>query len=306
MERKNIIQVPDELSYGRLLATYANHIMSFPFHNFELREISQQHPIQRNPLTLFSHFKLKMPGGFCFQSAQSLYEKLVGQGFQVSRCIARVLNGMGVNSKELLALPATHMVLTVNLHQKIFLLDAGLGTRAPRIPIPVLDDDCIFSEGCHQYRLRHENQVFVLEKKKSDNGWISLIQTDLQPVTETQINFSLQQLERFPSELGIRDTKLVIGMVTETGNKSLYWDTQRKQFTFTIENESGQIKIEILPSAESASNILKSEFSMDLCTEELKRYCSKQQLPLPKRRWSGEFSIDESELNKMSSNLRFY
>ena len=283
---------------------YLAHIKSFAFHNFELRKISRQHPIQRNTLTMFAEQKRGVNGGFCFQSVQVLYDLLKNLGFTVSRSLARVLGDLGVNSNALLALPATHVILVVKIKDQSFLLDPGLGARAPISPVLVNADKSDKTQSSNKFRLlKQEENLYVLEKRVNAR-WIPLIQSDLVSVSERELKFALLKLERHPLPLDIRDTILAVGLITDSGSRNLHWDTEANAFIYSVEQNSQYSKRVIKDTFEVCS-ILNVEFNIKhVSTSDIEEFINNHKMPLPTESWTVDFPLDDVTYQRMGSNLK--
>lgn len=302
IESKHATSSEQQLTF--LDEIYFAHLKTFPFHNFELRTISRQHPVKRHSLSFFTDWEQGVNGGFCFQSAQLLYQVLVDVGFDVTRHLARVVGNLGVNSKELLALPATHVFLVVKIDNQNYLLDPGLGSHAPAHPLPFEDKLRDIQQGHRQFRFYQAGDIYILERKLGGK-WVALSQTDLVEATERDLQFSLLKLARFPLPLGIRDTKLIAGILTDTGSKNLFWDENSNEFIYSIEHE-GQLTKRTIADAFEICVLLNTEFKIrHISTLDIEDYRQRQSLPKPKERWEVGLPLDRTEFREMSRNFKF-
>lgn len=305
-----IAPLPDKASseekINYLNAIYFAHVQTFPYSNFELRKISRQHPVYRDSLSFFSYKNLLTAdhGGYCFQTAALLLDALSQLGYAVSFCAARVLMGAIVNSPEILQLPLTHLILTVQIDEQKFLLDPGLGSSAPRFPIRITGKDESISQNEDEFKFHSIDNVYVLEKK-TRQGWLRLMQTNLCPINQEKAAMNLLKLERYPLAIGIRDSKTVIGIITEHGRKSLAWDAQSKQLKFSKSEGNDSIQ-KIVTDFEEAHQLLVDEFHIEhISTEDLEEYCTETALPHPIKPWTINFPIDKLEQIEMEKNLKF-
>lgn len=294
----------EQVSY--LYEIYSAHVKTFPYSNFELRTIARQHLIQRQALSFFSDKTLISTenDGYCFQSAALMADALRQLGYKTRFCAARVLIGAPVNAPEILALPPTHLIVIVTIDEKEYLLDPGLGSSAPRYPILITGKDESVIQDCDVFKFykSEDHQLYVLEKKTS-RGWLRLMQTDLKPKSDEEIEFNLLKLERHPDTLSIRDTKTVIGIITDNGRKTLMWDAESGELKFT-KNEGTETTHQLITSFEEGHEILKQEFGIHhVSAEALKTHCTKTVTPQPVLPWTIDFPLDESELKRMSANL---
>lgn len=288
-----------------LKTLYFAHVQTFPYANFALREIARQHLIQRKSLSFFSYKNLLSSehGGYCFQTAALLFDALSQLGYSVSFCAARVLLGALPNASEVLQLPPTHLVLTVQIEDQTFLLDPGLGSSAPRFPILITEKNESVMQNEDEFKFYPMDKIYVLEKK-TRQGWLRLMQTDLLPISQEKAAMNLLKLERHPAVIGIRDAKTVIGIITEHGRKSLIWDAQSKQLKYSA-NEGEKYTQRILTDFAEGHQVLVDEFSIDhISTETLESYCMETLLPRPIKPWEIHFPLDQFELKEMEKNLR--
>ncbi|HAU0828304.1 TPA: arylamine N-acetyltransferase family protein [Legionella pneumophila] len=298
--------LPPEEQIKYLNSIYLAHIKVFPYSNFELRRIANQHPVQRQSLSFFNYTKLLSSehGGYCYQSAGLLFDALMQLGFKTEYCAARVLVGEPVNSPKVLAIPATHLVLVVTLGDKKFLLDPGLGASAPRLPILITEKDESILQGKEEFKFYKYDGAHVLERKTSQ-GWFRLMQTDLIPIDLKTVEMNLLKLERYPDTISIRDNKTVVGSITEYGRKSLVWDAQSNQLKFS-KHDGDEVIQKTLTSFEEGVQILVKEFDIDhISAQELKTYCTETNLPQPIKPWTVDFPLDQAELKRMEENLIF-
>ncbi|WP_058464909.1 arylamine N-acetyltransferase [Legionella cincinnatiensis] len=284
---------------------YFSHVKTFPYSNFKLREIAKQHPLNRSSLSFFSYQTLlsSKHDGYCFQSSELLYDALSQLGYEVSLCAARVLLGAAINAPEILALPPTHFIVTVTIDNKKFLLDPGLGSSAPRFPILITGINEPIVQNEDVFKFYPAGNVSVLEKKTSQ-GWLRLMQTDFTPLNEKNAQMNLLKLGFHPTPLAIRDTKTVVGIITEHGRKSLIWDAQSKQLKFSKQEGKEQIQ-KILSNFEEGSHLLAEEFGIHhISAAKLKIHCTETVLPKPIKPWTVNFPLDERELSEMQTNLK--
>lgn len=289
-----------------LKKTYFAHVKSFPYSNFELRKIAGQHPVQRNTLSFFSYKNLLSDehGGYCYQSAALLAEALKQLGYETEFCAARVLMGAAINAPEVLELPQTHLVLVVTIEDFKFLLDPGLGSSAPRFPILITGEDELITQDFETFQFYSRENIYVLERKTSQ-GWLRLMQTDLIPISQKTAEMNLLKLQCCPKTIPIRDAKTVIGVITENGRKSLIWEMKTQQLKFS-KSEKGNAIEKILDNFEEGCQMLSQEFDIHhVSAEELMYYCTNTVLPKPIKPWRINFPLDQAELRDLEENLTY-
>lgn len=293
-EQKILINMSEEAKSEYLQNLYVAHVLTFPYSNFKLREIAVLHPVQRPSLSFFSYEGLLSgnQGGYCYQNTALLADALKQLGFEVAYCAAHILIGAQVNDKNVMAQPPTHVTLKVTVGSKEFLLDPGLGSSAPRFPILITGSDEVIQQQKERFRFRLDEDVYVLETE-SRGTWFTLLQTNLKPLSQKEVEFNLSKLGNYPLQLSIRDDKTVVGILTPAGRKTLFWNTRFTQLKYTSETE------EKIVSFEEASQLLKSEFGIkNVSAATLESYCKATVLPLPQKPWTIDFPIDEKGLLK--------
>lgn len=283
---------------------YYAHITTIPYNNFEIRKAAHQHPIQRVALTFFNHSQVMSQGGYCFQSNAMLDSVLTQLGFASSFCQARALLGCAVNAKEILRLPATHVILVVSIGEQKFFLEPSMGMQAPRFPILIHNSKEPIIQHRDEFRFYQEDGVFVLEKKMKGT-WFTLLQTDLIERSEKELALNLWKLGCSAQSLAIRDKKTLVALVTEKGGKALFWDVDSNKLKF-MKEEDGVFSQQILSDFDIAHALLISEFNINTVSlDELKLYCSALDLPRPKRPWEIDFPITAKDLECMEENLTY-
>ena len=289
---------------------YAAHVKTFPFSNLELRKIARQHPIHRSiPYSNYANLLTSQRGGFCFQSVGLLHDVLTQLSYKSDFCVCHVLVGAEINSPGIMRSPPTHVALKTSIDGRDFLLDPGMGSSAPRLPIPIpgLNESVI--QGSDEFKFHQVDSVYVLEQKTS-RGWFRLMQTDLVAASQQTIEKNLYKLVQHPGTLPIRDEKTVLGLITDKGRHAFFWNEQSEAPKFT--KQDGITRTEsILADMKLAAKVLDKEFCIKtVSTEELTQYCSPRnsfgRWPFtyrPKKAWTVELPLDEKELKKMSHNL---
>ena len=285
-----------EATINYLKSIYLAHVKTFPYSNFELRKISKQHLVQRQALSFFNYDVLLSSehGGYCYQSAALMVDALRQIGFTTEYCAARVLLGAAINEPEILAARPTHLMLTVTINDKQFLLDPGLGSSSPRFPILItgIDEPIVQDDDVYKFYKSDSHNVYVLEKKTSQ-GWLRLTQTDLAPISQQETEMNLLYLERHPQTLAIRDTKVLVGIITDSGRKFLLWDEKSGQLKFSKQDKDEHTQ-KILTSFTDGYEILKKEFGIvHISPEVLKAHCTVVALPKPIRAWTADFPLDK-------------
>ena len=211
---------------------FMSHILFFPFHNFELREASQAHPLYRKNLSLFKmkQFVQGHNGGFCFQNTQLLYQALKSTGFNVYRSVAKVLNDLAPDSIEASKLPATHLILVATIDNHNYLLDPSMGMNGHSAPF-LIQSSLIHKQNNRYFKIDKMEDNFLFYRAVNGKWFLSFC-SSLLPADSSSISTQLTKLQCFPDVLGIRDIIILVGIATNTGGKSLLWNSTTNIFTF--------------------------------------------------------------------------
>lgn len=290
-----------EESFLYLQKIFKHHIQEFSFHNFELRNTGQLHPLYRTPLTLFklNEFVQGYNGGFCFQSSQILYDALLHAGFNVYCSIAKVLNGLSPDSPEAKKIPATHLVLIVNFGNKKYLLDPSMGMNAHCSPFLITESDSAYEQNNHHFRIEKKNDEYLLYRQVNEK-WSTSFCSSFLPANIKTVMTQLTKLGYFPDNLGIRDNITLIGIATPTGGKSLLWNSKNKTFIFKIICSQNPDKEEIFNDIDRAYNLIHNHFKIEHISKlQFKKYCDENCWSKSNRSIDVDFPIDANEISKM-------
>jgi N-hydroxyarylamine O-acetyltransferase len=299
-----INNVTSEKALEYLEKIFTCHIQTYPFHNFELREASQSHPIFRKQLTLFNmeEFNKGNHGGFCIQKAQVLHKALRCVGFNVYSSMAKVLNGLAPDSEEAQKIPATHLILIVNIENKKYLLDPSLGVYGHSSPFLLSESTTVYQQNKHQFKIERINNEFLFYRE-IDGVWCTSFCSSFLAANQQYIMRQLTKLERHPETLGIRDTIILVGIATPTGGKTLLWNSKTNMFMYKIICSQGIDKEETFSDINRAYNLIFDEFKIEHISKlEFKQYCSEKCWPETKGSNTIDFPIDEYEMEKIKGN----
>lgn len=296
----------------RLNAIYVAHILTFPYSNIKLRQQGSQHPLQRNLyLADYKNVFSEPSGGYCYQLAALLKDILIKFEYQVDACEARVLMGAEVNATAILKLPPTHLVLNVTIEGQSYFLDPGLGSQAPRLPIVVRGnyEPVIQSPDEFRFYYLEQEKLYVLERR-TENGWLTLIQTNLSPLKQDKIESNLMKLvQHFPT-LAIRDDSLFMGRILPQGRRSLFWFAATNQLKYTEKTTIGYEE-KVLEDYDEAVQVVHDKFNIKTTPEELKQSCTSNKDKKgflffnhkPEHPWTVEFPLDKHTILSMRSKL---
>jgi len=146
-----------------LKALHRAHIDAIPFENLD---IQMGHLVMIDPLSLQTALVQRRRGGYCFQQNGLFRLALLGAGFAVTPCEARVRYGTNGVMR-----PRTHMVLVVASEGRDWLADVGFGAEGLIEPL-VIGAPPAAQEGW-RYRTVAEGRLQVLQREGA-TGWDDL------------------------------------------------------------------------------------------------------------------------------------
>jgi N-hydroxyarylamine O-acetyltransferase len=155
-----------------LTALSRAHMRHFPFENLDVL-------LGRPPRLDLAGLQEKLVaggrGGYCFEQASLLAAALESLGFAPVRHSARVVRFLPREQA-----PRTHMFLTVELPEGVFVVDPGLGGYAPRVPVP-LAEGAAARDADDIYRMERRGQHWFLRLRQGESEsdlWISTLEAD--------------------------------------------------------------------------------------------------------------------------------
>lgn len=158
--------------YDTLAGLLHAHMQYIPFENLDVL-------LGRPPRLDLDSLQAKLVrakrGGYCFEQVTLFAAVLEQLGFEPVRHLARVVMVTPRN-----AAPRTHMFLTVQLPEGRFLLDAGFGGHAPRVPVP-LEAGGRVQYGEQVHGLVRDGRFWVLQTQvdgKMSDLWASTLEEE--------------------------------------------------------------------------------------------------------------------------------
>ena len=278
----------------------------FPFHNFLLRRASQSHPLFRKPLELINYQSIKSGknGGYCFQSSELLYWRLSAIGFDVTRVIAKVLNGLKPNSEKAKRLPSTHLILVVTIGENRYLLDPGLSMKGQLSPIIITNETSKFQHGKYNFQLLKQNDSYILSREDSGK-WVTIMESTFSPATLSNVKSQLTILQCFPLELGIRDNIILLSITTEDCIKTLLWNKNKEVFTYTIERYTEiECEKQEIHNVKEAYQLLSTDFKIHhISFLKFKSLCFDVEWPKLDSSAEIQFPIDNTETDRLKQSF---
>lgn len=166
------LTAPVPATLGGLSQLVAAHMARIPFENLD---VLLGRPIRLDLDSLQRKLVTARRGGYCFEHVTLFAAALDALGFRAEPHIARVtLVTPRTHS------PRTHMLLTVALPEGLYLVDPGLGSRAPGFPIPVVDAGADPGDGVTHW-LTRDGPDWKLRVRTADgvlDAWVSRLEAD--------------------------------------------------------------------------------------------------------------------------------
>ena len=154
---------PREVSIESLSTLHTSHLATIPFENVD---VLLGRPIRLDIASLQAKLVDRRRGGYCFEQNTLFAAVLRHLGFRVTTLEARVRPPGATRT-----LPRTHMVLRVDLRDRVVLADVGFGGDGPLRPVDL--DGEVSEQGGDAYRIVEEGAVRVLQIRNAD-GWRDL------------------------------------------------------------------------------------------------------------------------------------
>ena len=154
---------PLQPSLETLRNLHLAHATTIPFENLD---VLLGRPISLDLDALEGKLVIDRRGGYCFEHNTLFAAVLEALGFRVSRLAARVRFGSTAIR------PLSHMLLTVVLEDKPWLVDVGFGGEGLLYPIRLraIEESRQFASA---FRVRHDGDCHVLQSLHPD-GWFDL------------------------------------------------------------------------------------------------------------------------------------
>lgn len=301
---KMIAKMAEPEALMHLEEIFVAHIKSFPFQNFDLRKASQQHPAFRKSLDLFNKQKFMSGhnGGFCFQTAELLFQVLLAQGFNVHRSIGKVLSGMAIDAAEAKVIPATHLVLVVTVGEKRLLVDPSMAMNGNRKPILIQDQKDVSQEGHNFFQIERVNDEYLISRRTNTTEFKTVFHSSLAPATDKQIDIQLEKLQCYPVRLGIRDIITLVAIATDTDARTLLCSVKDGIITFnyTVDPyDSSPAKTEIFTDVDRAYRLILDEFKINHISRwKFENFCTQISWPSLEKSADVMFPIDQYEVDR--------
>jgi N-hydroxyarylamine O-acetyltransferase len=187
-------------------------------------------------------------GGYCFEHGTLFQAALTQLGFAPVAHAARVIM---LRRRE--EAPLTHMVLTVTIDGRTFVLDPGFGGHAPLVPVP-LEEGHEARDGSDRHRMVRRDGEWVLEAQV-DGTFTPLWTTSLDRAEPVDFVMANHFVSTFPVSPFV--TSLMLRAFSPRGRVSMM------NRDLTVRDGSAVEKI-VLADRPALRSILASDFGFDL------------------------------------------
>jgi N-hydroxyarylamine O-acetyltransferase len=187
-------------------------------------------------------------GGYCFEHGTLVQAALTGLGFAPAVHAARVIM---LRRRE--DAPLTHMVLTVRLDDRAFVLDPGFGGHAPLVPVP-LDEGLDVRDGADRHRMVRRDREWVLEAC-IDGSYSPLWTSALERAEPVDFLMANHFVSTFPLSPFV--TSLMLRAFSPRGRVSM----MNRDLTV---RDGGTVEKIVLTDRATLRSILATDFGFDL------------------------------------------
>jgi N-hydroxyarylamine O-acetyltransferase len=171
---------PREVSLATLTAIHEHHARAIPYENLD---VLLGRPISLELAAIERKLVHERRGGYCFEQNALLRDVLRALGFHVTQLIARVRWQVPANVTTAL----THMVLLVEVGDRLMLADVGFGSRSLVAPLALEFD--IAQAGSIEPRRLIRRDGLVIHQTLHEEAWTDVYQFSLEPTPS--IDFEL-------------------------------------------------------------------------------------------------------------------
>jgi N-hydroxyarylamine O-acetyltransferase len=220
------------------------HMMKVPFENLD---VLLGRPIRVDLDSVYGKLVTARRGGYCFEHGTLLLAALQQLGFQPVAHAARVIQ-LRPRSEA----PLTHMFLTVQMEGKTFVLDAGFGGHAPRVPVPLTGEEV--RDGNDAHCMVRQGSDWALEAK-IDGVPTALWSASVEPAEPVDFVMANHFVSTFPESPFV--TRLMLRALTPTARVSMM------NQDVTVRDASGQ-RTRVMTDRAELRRLLIDHFGFDL------------------------------------------
>lgn len=224
------------------------HIKTFAFSS---AKVVLKEDISLELEDIYQNLVLKKRGGYCFEHNKLFYEVLKYLGFNVKFYLARVVNNSDIE------VPQTHRFTLLDLNDKKYIIDVGVGFNTPSVPISF--DKDIYSHAGYTYNIKKlDNENYAMEKIKDLKPFI-VTKFDLKRCYESDFEMGHFYSHKHPCAVFVNN--LVLSLIVGDEIRSLRNNRYVKISTNNV------IEIDI-SSFEKFSKVLEEDFNLNFSKEE--------------------------------------
>jgi len=143
-----------EPTLDTLTALTRAHISRIPFENLD---VLLGRGVRIDLDSIHAKLVVARRGGFCFEHGTLCHAVLERIGFRVKTHAARVLTVLPKSEAA-----RTHMILTVDVGGRVFLIDPGFGGHGALVPVPLVAGQDV-RDGLDRHRVVRDDGEWVLE-----------------------------------------------------------------------------------------------------------------------------------------------
>jgi len=187
-------------------------------------------------------------GGYCFEHGTLVQAALAHLGFAPVAHAARVIM---LRRRE--DAPLTHMILTVALEGRTFVLDPGFGGHAPLVPVPLRDGDEA-ADGRDRHRMVRREGEWVLEALV-DGAYAPLWTSSLERAEPVDFVMANHYVSTFPASPFV--TSLMLRAFSGRGRVSL----MNRDLTV---RGAGLVEKAVIEDRGALRSLLAADFGFDL------------------------------------------
>lgn len=231
-------------TFETLAGVLRAHMTAVPFENLD---VLLGRGVRLDLDRVFEKLVAARRGGYCFEHGTLCQAALGELGFTTVAHAARVIM---LRRREDAAL--THMVLSVRLDGRTFVLDPGFGGHAPLVPVPV--DGTVVRDGRDCHRLVRRDGEWVLEAE-IDGAFAPLWTSSLGPAMPIDFVMANHFVSTFPASPFV--TSLMLRAFSRRGRVSMM------NRDLTVRGANG-VEKSVIADRAALRSILATDFGFDL------------------------------------------
>jgi len=232
-------------SFDTLAGVLRAHMTAIPFENLD---VLLGRGVRIDLDSVYAKIVDARRGGYCFEHGTLCQAALTQLGFAPVAHAARVIM---LRRRE--EAPLTHMVLTVSVDDRTYVLDPGFGGHAPLVPVPLQEGDEA-RDGRDRHRMARRDGEWVLEALVDDT-FLPLWTTSLQRAEPVDFLMANHFVATFPISPFV--TSLMLRAFSPRGRVSM----MNRDLTV---RGAGSVEKTVLADRAALRSILATDFGFDL------------------------------------------